>query len=287
MERLTPGRKARETSQAAKSYPRTLPGWQGGRECRPGRRYAPTPLSRCIVDARDHLAGGLWVGAPATPQGALAAGDRHELSDLLRGHVPGAGTRPRPHHTTRPRPLERRRTNRSCIMQSRWGATSPRRRPDAADNPTVSREKERQIGVIERRCCDCGAVLPPQRRGRPRKRCHACAGERGRIEKEWRLANPERVAASNEARREGPFEKTCVDCGASFLAARRNLQTRCPECQRRYRNSASRPGRSRGAGRSTAARRGLSPHRLIVPTAPPIAAKEARASSGDASPFVL
>ena len=52
----------------------------------------------------------------------------------------------------------------------------------------------------------------------------------------WRAANPEYVAAVNEARRAGPFELVCSVCGASFLGARRR-QVRCVSCQAKHRES--------------------------------------------------
>jgi len=49
--------------------------------------------------------------------------------------------------------------------------------------------------------CRCGATLPPYLgRGRPRKRCEACAADKSALAKAWRAAHPSRVAAHNIAR---------------------------------------------------------------------------------------
>jgi hypothetical protein len=50
--------------------------------------------------------------------------------------------------------------------------------------------------------CHCGTTLPPYTgRGRPRKRCPACAADRAGLARDWRASNPARVDAHNAARR--------------------------------------------------------------------------------------
>jgi hypothetical protein len=73
--------------------------------------------------------------------------------------------------------------------------------------------------------------------------CRDCSRQATR---DWRAEHPEYERAHNEARRRGPLEVRCLDCGETF-AARSVLQHRCPACQRRYRNSSSRPRRAPGA----------------------------------------
>jgi hypothetical protein len=60
--------------------------------------------------------------------------------------------------------------------------------------------------------------------------CRACHAEANR---EWRERNPDAVAAYNEARRIGPRQARCVECGASFQAGRRGpISDRCRRCRR-------------------------------------------------------
>jgi hypothetical protein len=44
-------------------------------------------------------------------------------------------------------------------------------------------------------------LLSQSGRGRPRKRCEACAADKAALGRLWREANPERVAEHNERRR--------------------------------------------------------------------------------------
>jgi hypothetical protein len=52
--------------------------------------------------------------------------------------------------------------------------------------------------------------------------CRECAAEGTR---DWRRRNPEYIDAYNEARRTGPRERTCADCGEHFTAAKRGAGT--------------------------------------------------------------
>ena len=60
----------------------------------------------------------------------------------------------------------------------------------------------RSLKVAPARCA-CGAPIPAPgaRRGRPRKRCPACAGDRAALARGWRAAHPDQVQAYNAARR--------------------------------------------------------------------------------------
>lgn len=76
------------------------------------------------------------------------------------------------------------------------------------------------------RCQRCDQPLTPQGRGRPRKFCTACVPPGPGGAKAWRVANPDRVAATKAQQRHPP--KTCQDCGASFPATARS--GRCAGC---------------------------------------------------------
>jgi 5-methylcytosine-specific restriction endonuclease McrA len=98
------------------------------------------------------------------------------------------------------------------------------------DTPRLSGEEEG-----EKKCIDCGVVLPaPSGRGRPRKRCMACAGDKSAVARRWREANPTRVEAYNEGRRRGSLAY-CSGCGLLFESKRDDSV--CAECSRKRRRA--------------------------------------------------
>lgn len=54
---------------------------------------------------------------------------------------------------------------------------------------------------MSNRTCNCGAPIVSTGRGRPRVRCKACAADRSRLGKDWRVAHPEFVKGYNAGRR--------------------------------------------------------------------------------------
>ena len=119
----------------------------------------------------------------------------------------------------------------------------------------VLREDEDVVRFVpsHKICARCRRLLPAAlfRRNVQMKTllhswCRGCVAERNRL---WREANPDYVQATNDARREGPFAKSCADCGCSFLAVRRD-STRCPVCQVEHVrvSAAARARRRRSAG---------------------------------------
>jgi hypothetical protein len=80
--------------------------------------------------------------------------------------------------------------------------------------------------------CQCGApIAPTSGRGRPRKRCPACAADRSQLGKEWREANPARVDEYNRARREGYHAKHSVSKARARLAYALKVRRRVAEAQ--------------------------------------------------------
>lgn len=67
-------------------------------------------------------------------------------------------------------------------------------------------------------CATCGRQVEPGR-GRPRRYCQACVPSGSAAA--WRRANPARVAAYNEARRQPKEQRTCEQCGSSFVTGRK------------------------------------------------------------------
>lgn len=91
----------------------------------------------------------------------------------------------------------------------------------------------------KQRCARCRRVLPARTfRTNPKMRsglnswCKACAVARMR---QWRVEHPEAVAASNAARREGPWPRTCAGCGEKSAGNRRNARW-CATCRPRRRS---------------------------------------------------
>ena len=129
---------------------------------------------------------------------------------------------------------------------SRPGGSAPTARRDPAITLPSSGEKgcpsesktllTRRTRVIDTKvCARCKRALPAGAfRPNPRMRCglHSwcrdCTVARTR---RWRAEHPDRVAATNAARREGPFPRTCLRCRHEFLGARRRSKF-CPRCTR-------------------------------------------------------
>jgi len=93
---------------------------------------------------------------------------------------------------------------------------------------------EKKTVSSHKRCARCRRMLPAssfpsnaRMKSGLGSWCLECVAARNR---EWRAANPDYVQAANVARRLGPFQVSCVDCGRSFEASRRS-QVRCRECQ--------------------------------------------------------
>jgi hypothetical protein len=89
-------------------------------------------------------------------------------------------------------------------------------------------------------CSKCGLMFPrDQFRVNPRLKsgvhswCNTCHLERSR---RWRAENRDRV---NAARRAGPFEVVCRDCGETFEASTRQ-RVRCRNCQAAMRRARAR-----------------------------------------------
>jgi hypothetical protein len=96
--------------------------------------------------------------------------------------------------------------------------------------------------VTEDACTVCGGPLPAYSgRGRPRRFCLSCATS-ATAARVWRAENPERVTAYNSARRRGPVELRCIECGGPFtsrLATALTCSHRCRR-QRKYRHERER-----------------------------------------------
>jgi hypothetical protein len=70
----------------------------------------------------------------------------------------------------------------------------------------------------------------------PHAKCRSCLAEQVR---QWRAEHPEYVRRYNEARRIGPREAICEDCGSRFTAGKRGpMRTRCDGCYEPWRRSA-------------------------------------------------
>jgi hypothetical protein len=86
-------------------------------------------------------------------------------------------------------------------------------------------------------CCGCLAWLPleafrpsPASRSGVESRCRRCRSDASR---QWREQNAGHVERYNAARRIGPRERECVDCGSAFTAGLRGpASSRCPDCRR-------------------------------------------------------
>jgi hypothetical protein len=84
-------------------------------------------------------------------------------------------------------------------------------------------------------CTNCQRWLPvktfpPDQRMRDGLSSH-CRRCRADAVKRWRDANADYVAAYNAARRLGPFELTCAECGGLFTAARRDALVCSRRCK--------------------------------------------------------
>jgi hypothetical protein len=129
------------------------------------------------------------------------------------------------------------------------GGGIPRRRKGVQNDPWPAfRERNTRrnlavgfLGVIfvrsradESWCCRCQKWLALEsfhlREGGVESWCRRCHAEANR---EWRANNREWVEAYNEARRIGPRERDCVDCGSAFTAGLRGpASDRCHDCRR-------------------------------------------------------
>lgn len=95
-------------------------------------------------------------------------------------------------------------------------------------------------------CCRCRRYRAPEDFFPRQPEFSYCRSCRSEIAKEWRERNPEAVAAYNAARRIGPRERECVDCGASFTAGERGpAGVRCRDC-RAARRAEKQRARERG-----------------------------------------
>jgi hypothetical protein len=86
-------------------------------------------------------------------------------------------------------------------------------------------------------CRNCSRWLPLEEFARNRRMhfgrhswCRDCVREATR---EWRANNRGYIDDYNKARRIGPRERECVDCGSAFTAGLRGpASDRCPDCRR-------------------------------------------------------
>jgi hypothetical protein len=75
--------------------------------------------------------------------------------------------------------------------------------------------------IAGRLCRRCGATKRitdfPRNRAQPTGRAYYCRECARQITADWRRRNPEAIEAYRAARRQGPIQKTCRRCGASFI----------------------------------------------------------------------
>ena len=118
--------------------------------------------------------------------------------------------------------------------------------PDGRVRGYTWSERPNAWEVWTEQCANCHLwfevdTFPPNKRVKSGRLswCRGCHLERKR---QWREVHADYVEQYNKSRREGPIPKDCVVCGKSFLAVRRTVQVRCPDCTRAPRSA--RPGPS-------------------------------------------
>jgi len=82
---------------------------------------------------------------------------------------------------------------------------------------------------------------PTVGRGRPRKRCPACAADVAQLGRDWRASNPARVEAYNSSRRDEYASRHSVARARARLRYALKVRRRVPEAQQRLERALAEP----------------------------------------------